>query len=84
MPTTSSYIDGTHIFRFGGEYKRHSFNSALPEEQATEFEKFDNFTQFLRGVATEADTQFGITEKRFRFRDFSAYRRRRLQGQLAS
>ena len=45
----------------------------MPEEQATEFEKYDNFTQILRGVATEADTQFGITEKRFRFRDWSAF-----------
>ena len=58
---------------FGAEFKRHRFNSALPEEQATEFEKFDNFTQLLRGVATEGDTQFGITEKRFRFRDWSAF-----------
>jgi hypothetical protein len=69
----ATYIIGRHSLRFGGEFKRHSFDSALPEEQATEFEKYDNFTQFLRGVATEADTQFGITEKRFRFRDVSAY-----------
>jgi hypothetical protein len=68
-----TYIRGGHTFRFGAEFKRHQFNSALPEEQATEFEKYDNFTQFLRGVATEADTQFGITEKSFRFRDLSAY-----------
>jgi Carboxypeptidase regulatory-like domain len=69
----ATYIVGRQSLRFGGEFKRHSFDSALPEEQATEFEKYDNFTQFLRGVATEADTQFGITEKRFRFRDVSAY-----------
>ncbi|HKQ74836.1 MAG TPA: carboxypeptidase-like regulatory domain-containing protein [Blastocatellia bacterium] len=69
----ATYIIGRHTLRFGGDFKRHSFDSALPEEQATEFEKYDNFTQFLRGVATEADTQFGITEKRFRFRDVSAY-----------
>jgi hypothetical protein len=68
-----TYIRGSHTFRMGAEFKRHQFNSALPEEQATEFEKYDNFTQFLRGVATEADTQFGITEKSFRFRDLSAY-----------
>ena len=55
----------------GGEFKRHRYDTALPEEQATEFEKYDNFTQFLRGVATEADTQFGVTEKSFRFRDLS-------------
>lgn len=68
-----TYIRGDHTLRIGVEGKRHSFNTALPEEQATEFEKFDNFTQLLRGVATEADTQFGVTEKRFRFRDVSAY-----------
>ncbi|HET9217227.1 MAG TPA: carboxypeptidase-like regulatory domain-containing protein [Terriglobia bacterium] len=68
---TMSYIHGRHVFRFGGEFKTHRFNSALPEEQATEFEKFDNFTQLLRGVATEGDTQFGITEKRFRMNDLS-------------
>lgn len=68
-----TYLVGNHSFRIGAEGKRHSFNTALPEEQATEFEKYDNFTQFLRGVATEADTQFGVTEKRFRFRDVGAY-----------
>ena len=68
-----TYITGNHSFRFGVEAKSHRFNTALPEEQATEFEKYDNFTQFLRGVATEADTQFGITEKQFRFRDMGFY-----------
>lgn len=68
-----TYIRGDHSFRMGFEGKRHTFDTALPEEQATEFEKFDNFTQILRGVATEADTQFGVTEKRFRFRDLSGY-----------
>lgn len=68
-----TYISGDHTLRFGVEFKRHNFNTALPEEQATEFEKYDNFTQFLRGVATEADTQFGVTEKQFRFRDASIY-----------
>jgi hypothetical protein len=68
---TLSWIRGKHVLRFGGEFKSHRFNSALPEEQATEFEKYDNFTQLLRGVATEADTQFGITEKQFRMRDVS-------------
>jgi len=68
-----TYLTGDHNLRIGIEGKRHNFNTALPEEQATEFEKYDNFTQFLRGVATEADTQFGVTEKEFRFRDVSAY-----------
>ena len=73
LADTLSYIAGKHFLRVGTEFKLHNFNSALPEEQATEFEKFDNFTQILRGVATEGDTQFGITEKRFRFRDWSAF-----------
>lgn len=68
-----TFIRGDHTFRFGGEFKHNKFNTALPEEQATEFEKYDNFTQLLRGVATEADTQFGVTEKSFRFRDMSAF-----------
>ena len=68
-----TYLAGDHSLRIGAEGKRHKFNTALPEEQATEFEKYDNFTQLLRGVATEADTQFGVTEKQFRFRDLSAY-----------
>ncbi|HZG54854.1 MAG TPA: carboxypeptidase regulatory-like domain-containing protein, partial [Pyrinomonadaceae bacterium] len=66
-------IRGAHTLRFGGEFKRFQFDTNLPEEQATEFEKFDNFTQFLAGRATEADTQFGITDKSFRFRDLSGY-----------
>ncbi len=68
-----TYIAGDHSLRMGVEGKRHNFDTALPEEQATEFEKYDNFTQFLRGVATEADTQFGVTEKQFRFQDLSFY-----------
>lgn len=68
-----SWIRGSHNIRIGGEYKRHFFDTNLPEEQATEFEKFDNFTQFLAGFATEADTQFGVTDKRFRMQDLSWY-----------
>ena len=56
-----------------GNSRRNEFDTNLPEEQATEFEKFDNFTQLLRGVATEADTQFGITDKQFRFNDFNMF-----------
>ncbi len=62
-----------HNIKFGGEYKRHQYDTNLPEEQATEFEKFDSFTQFLTGNATEADTQYGITDKSFRFQDFGFY-----------
>ena len=68
-----TYVTGKHTFRFGGEYKRQAYDTNLPEEQATEFEKFDNFTQFLLGRATEADTQFGTTNKEFRFSDASGY-----------
>ncbi len=68
-----TWIKGSHAFRFGGDYKNHKYDSSLPEEQATEFEKFDSITQLITGNATEADTQFGITEKSFRFQDYSGY-----------
>lgn len=68
-----TWIRDNHTFRFGGDYKRHRYDSSLPEEQATEFEKFDSFTQLLTGNATEADTQFGVTSKSFRFQDYSGY-----------
>lgn len=63
----------SHSFKFGGEFKQHQFDTNLPEEQATEFEKFDSFTQLLTGNATEADTQYGVTDKSFRFRDYGFY-----------
>ena len=68
-----NWIFGDHNIKFGGEYKRHQFDTNLPEEQATEFEKFDSFTQLLTGNATEADTQYGITNKSFRFQDYGFY-----------
>ncbi|MGH9880818.1 MAG: hypothetical protein ACRD6N_05230, partial [Pyrinomonadaceae bacterium] len=68
-----TWIKDQHTFRFGGDIKRHQYDSNLPEEQATEFEKFDSFTQFLTGNAQEADTQFGLTDKSFRFRDYSLF-----------
>ncbi len=70
---TLSWTTSRHAIRLGGEFRRNEFDTNLPEEQATEFEKFDNFTQLLRGLATEADTQFGITDKQFRFNDFNAF-----------
>ena len=70
---TMTWLRGAHTFKFGGEFKRHAFDTNLPEEQATEFEKFENFTQFLAGYATEADTQFGVTDKRFRFMDLNGF-----------
>lgn len=68
-----SWTYGNHSLKFGGEFKHHQYDSSLPEEQATEFEKFDSFTQLLTGNATEADTQYGITEKSFRFMDLGFY-----------
>jgi hypothetical protein len=68
-----NWVSGQHNIKFGGEYKRYQYDSDLPEEQATEFEKFDSFTQLLTGNATEADTQYGITQKSFRFQDFGFY-----------
>jgi hypothetical protein len=68
-----TWTKGANTFRFGGEYKRHIYDSNLPEEQATEFEKWENFTQFLAGLATEADTQFGVTTKSFRMQDLGWY-----------
>jgi hypothetical protein len=66
---TLSYTRGKHAFRFGAEFRRHNVKNNLPEEQATEFEKFSSFTQLLRGLAQEADTQYGITEKEFNAND---------------
>lgn len=70
---TLTWTTSSHALRMGAEFRRNEFNTNLPEEQATEFEKFDNFTMLLRGLATEADTQFGITDKRFRFNDFNLF-----------
>jgi hypothetical protein len=66
---TLSYTRGRHALRFGAEFRRHNVRNNLPEEQATEFEKFSSFTQLLQGLATEADTQYGITEKEFNATD---------------
>ncbi|MGH9648859.1 MAG: hypothetical protein ACRD3I_00110, partial [Terriglobales bacterium] len=67
------YSSGRHTLRLGGDLKRHRVANNLPEEQATEFEKFDSFTQLLRGFAQEADTQFGITDKTFTSTDIGWY-----------
>lgn len=68
---TLAWFRGPHSVRFGAEFKRHRYNSDLPEEQAVEFEKFASFDQLLRGFAQEADTQFGFTRKSFRMTDLS-------------
>lgn len=68
-----TWTRGSTTYRLGGDYKRHIYDTYLPEEQATEFEKWENFTQFLAGRATEGDTQFGVTTKSFRMNDASLY-----------
>jgi hypothetical protein len=68
-----NWIKGSHNIKFGGDFKQHQFDTNLPEEQATEFEKFDSFTQMLTGNATEADTQYGVTDKSFRFKDLGFF-----------
>lgn len=68
-----TYTRGSQTFRFGVEFKQNYFDTNLPEEQGAEFERLDNFTQILTSRATEADTSFGITDKKFRFNDLSFY-----------
>jgi hypothetical protein len=68
---TLSWARGEHSIRLGGEWKRHRYDTDLPEEQGVEFEKFASFDQLFRGFAQEADTQFGITPKSFRMHDLS-------------
>jgi hypothetical protein len=70
---TLNWTTTSHALRMGGEIRGNAFDTNLPEEQATEFEKYESFTTFLRGLAREADTQFGITDKRFRFNDFNLF-----------
>jgi hypothetical protein len=69
VANTLSWFRGNHSVRLGGEIKRHRYNTNLPEEQATEFEKFASFDQLLMGLAQEGDTQFGFTDKSFRMTD---------------
>jgi hypothetical protein len=68
---TISAVRGNHNFRFGADFKLHGVKTNLPEEQATEFEKIEHFQQFLLGFTSEADTQFGFTDKHFLMRDAS-------------
>ncbi len=70
---TFNWTRASHALRLGGEFRRNEFDTNPPEEQATEFEKYESFTTLLRGLAREGDTQFGITDKRFRFNDFNMF-----------
>ncbi len=62
---------GRHNLKVGGDFKLHNVKTNLPEEQATEFEKIEHFQQFLLGFTSEADTQFGFTDKHFLMADAS-------------
>jgi hypothetical protein len=64
---------GNHQISFGGEFKMHEVTTDLPEEQATEFEKIENWQHLLLGLTPEADTQFGLTQKSFRSRDVGLF-----------
>ena len=68
-----TFLHGPHSLRFGVEHKRNSFDTNLPEEQAGDFEKVDNFREVLLGYVPEADTAFGLSDKSFRFNDLSFY-----------
>ncbi len=68
-----SWTRGRHNLKFGGDYKLHNVKTNLPEEQGGEFEKIEHFQQFLLGFTSEADTQFGFTDKDFLMRDASAF-----------
>jgi hypothetical protein len=68
----ASWIKGTHHLKFGGEFKRHYYDTNLPEQQGTDF-KFDSIFQFVIGKATEATTRFGVTDKHFEMQDMGFY-----------
>jgi hypothetical protein len=62
---------GNHNLKVGADVKLHGVKTNLPEEQGTEFEKIEHFQQFLLGFTSEADTQFGFTDKQFLMQDAS-------------
>ncbi|HET9263552.1 MAG TPA: carboxypeptidase-like regulatory domain-containing protein [Vicinamibacterales bacterium] len=64
---------GNHNIRIGGDFKLHNVRTNLPEEQGTEFEKIEHFQQFLLGFTSEADTQFGFTDKHFLMQDATGF-----------
>ena len=70
---TVSWTKGSHNVRVGGDYKLHNVKTNLPEEQGGEFEKIEHFQQFLLGYTSEADTQFGFTDKDFLMQDASIF-----------
>lgn len=63
----------THTIKLGVEHKRNFFDTTRPNEQGVEFEGLDNFTQLLTTQVPEADNALGVSDKNFRFNDYSAY-----------
>ena len=66
-----TWAPGRHAIKIGGDVKLHNVRTNLPEEQGGEFEKIEHFQQFLLGLTSEADTQFGFTDKDFLMQDAS-------------
>jgi hypothetical protein len=66
-----TWVRGSHSIRTGADFKMHNVKTNLPEEQGGEFEKIEHFQQFLLGLTSEADTQFGFTDKDFLMQDAS-------------
>jgi hypothetical protein len=66
-----SWSPGRHHLKLGADFKLHNVKTNLPEEQGGEFEKIEHFQQFLLGYTSEADTQFGFTDKDFLMQDAS-------------
>jgi len=66
-----NWTRASHNIKVGGDYKLHNVKNNLPEEQGGEFEKIEHFQQFLLGFTSEADTQFGFTDKDFLMQDAS-------------
>jgi hypothetical protein len=71
LTDTLSYQYAAHAFRFGFEFRHHNVKNNLPEEQATEFEKIRHFNDLINGITPEADTQYGVTNKKFIARDLA-------------
>ena len=64
---------GNHTLRFGVEHKINFFDTTRPNEQGVEFEGLINFTQLLTTQVPEADVSLGVSDKNFRFKDYSLY-----------
>jgi hypothetical protein len=54
-----TWMRGAHTIQIGGDVKRHTVRTNLPEEQATEFEKIENFQATRRGIFCAAQARSG-------------------------